>query len=145
MKTMPMFDCRVWVVPNLTEAANSVLWRVQDAIRNSISMAAQAHFPHRELQGRDQDTMLAMLADKGVHWDKYPDFFKWGYLIRRHKVLRPFSPGEIEALPPQHHARRDPSLVIERTEVQVLQTCFKFIQNRTEFMLGAEPQLEETP
>lgn len=140
---MPMFDCRVWVVPNLEEAANAVLWRVQDATRNSISMAAQANFKHRELQGKSQSTMKAMLLDKGIRWEDYPSFFKWGTLVRRRKVRRPFSAEEIEALPPQHDARRTPDLIIERSEMQVEPACFSQIRNRAEYLLGVDPVYQE--
>ena len=36
---LALFDCRVWQVPTLEEAANTVLWREFDATKNSISMA----------------------------------------------------------------------------------------------------------
>lgn len=34
----PVFDCRVWNVPNLEEGANAFLWREQDAVKNSVSI-----------------------------------------------------------------------------------------------------------
>jgi len=40
---LPKFDCRAWQVPNKVEAVNVLVWREQDAIKNSISMAAQQH------------------------------------------------------------------------------------------------------
>src|ERR1700684_3342669 len=47
----PTFDARVFTIPSSVEVANYFLWRQRDAVRNSISMAAQAHFPHKRLQG----------------------------------------------------------------------------------------------
>ena len=42
------FDCRAFNVPK-DEVTNCVLWRQQDAIRNSIQALGQAHFSHKEL------------------------------------------------------------------------------------------------
>lgn len=54
----PHFDCRVWQVPDREEAANTLLWRAQDARRNAISSFAQRHVPHKQLQGLNQEQML---------------------------------------------------------------------------------------
>ena len=35
------FDSRVWTVPSLEEAANTILWRELDAVKNSKSMASK--------------------------------------------------------------------------------------------------------
>jgi len=40
------FDARVIELPNEMEAFNNVLWRQQDATKNSISMVAQSEFSH---------------------------------------------------------------------------------------------------
>ena len=39
--SVALFDCRVWSVPTLDEAANTFLWRELDATKNSVSMAAR--------------------------------------------------------------------------------------------------------
>src|SRR4051794_34897400 len=41
---MPVFDCRVFQLPNRTEAANAFLWREKDATKNAISMAARSFY-----------------------------------------------------------------------------------------------------
>ncbi|MGH2611554.1 MAG: tRNA(His) guanylyltransferase Thg1 family protein, partial [Rhabdochlamydiaceae bacterium] len=41
---LPVFDCRVWQVPSITEAANTFLWRELDASKNSISMAVSHYY-----------------------------------------------------------------------------------------------------
>lgn len=134
---MPLFDCRVWTVPNRIEAANTVLWRVKDAIRNSVAMAAQAQFTHKQLQGRSAKAMRKMLLEKGVKWVDYPDFFKWGTLYRRVQVERRFSADEIATLPEKHAARRDPSLVFTRTDHPALEVCFADVSNRVEVLFEA--------
>src|SRR6185437_13588303 len=58
---LPHFDCRVFQIPSRTEAANVFLWRAMDARKNAISMVAQSRFSHRQLHGKDQKAMMAML------------------------------------------------------------------------------------
>lgn len=112
----PLFDCRVWNVPTLDEAANVFLWREIDATKNSVSMAARAYYSHKQLDGMGRADMMDMLFAKGVNWNDYPAFFKRGSYIQRRSVTRPFTCEEIEQLPPKHEARANPSLEIERTE-----------------------------
>jgi tRNA(His) guanylyltransferase len=46
------FDCRVWQVPYKQEVYHNFLWREDDATKNSVSMAAQSMFSHKELLGK---------------------------------------------------------------------------------------------
>lgn len=111
---MPRFDCRAFNVPNLDEAVNSFVWREQDATRNSISMAAQAYYPHNKLMNKGCSEQQNMLFEKGINWNNYPAFFKRGTYIQRKRVEIPFSSDEIEKLPLKHNARKNPNFVIER-------------------------------
>lgn len=78
------FDARVFTITTAPEVANYFVWRQRDATRNSISMAAQAHFPHRELQGKDGNEMQEMLwSHRGVNWNDYPARWKRGSVITR--------------------------------------------------------------
>lgn len=64
-----MFDARVFNIPK-EEVTNCVLWRQQDATRNSISSLAQAYFPHKQLQGKSSNEMQDMLMDEfGINWN----------------------------------------------------------------------------
>jgi tRNA(His) 5'-end guanylyltransferase len=138
---LPIFDCRVWSVPNREEAANAFLWRERDATKNSISMAARAHFSHKELDGKSGSEMQEMLWQKGVNWNDYPAFFKRGTFVQRRKVCRPFTAEELDKLPPLHEARRNPALVVERTQFQALEMPpFGKVINRAAVIFeGAEP------
>jgi tRNA(His) guanylyltransferase len=79
-----MFDARVFTIPSATEVANYFLWRQRDAVRNSVSMAAQAHFPHKRLHGLDGGEMQELLwREKGVNWNDYPDGAKRGRTCQR--------------------------------------------------------------
>ena len=64
-----MFDARVFNIP-VEEVTNCILWRQQDATRNSISSLAQSKFSHKELQGKNSSQMQDMLMDKwGLNWN----------------------------------------------------------------------------
>lgn len=80
--TLAMFDCRCWNVPNRWEAYNTLVWRQQDAIRNSISSVSQSQYSHKELHGKSQSDMHEMLHQKGVNWATgFSDGEKNGRLI----------------------------------------------------------------
>ncbi|QJW93668.1 tRNA(His) guanylyltransferase Thg1 family protein [Frigoriglobus tundricola] len=113
---VPVFDCRVWNVPTLDEAANAFLWRELDATKNSVAMAARACYAHSAVHGKNRAELHELLWQKGVNWNDYPPFFKRGTYIRTRKVAGPFTAQEREELPEKHAARRNPALVIERTE-----------------------------
>lgn len=71
------FDARAFVVPE-ADVPNVFVWRQRDWERNSLSMLAQHHFSHRELQGKNQADMHEMLHGIGVNWAKLPDVDKTG-------------------------------------------------------------------
>lgn len=79
------FDCRVWNVPTLQDAADVFVWRQEDAIKNAVSMAASAYYSHKVLHGKNSMEKIAMLKEKGIDWNDYPLFFKSGtYAMRKH-------------------------------------------------------------
>jgi len=114
---VPVFDCRVWNVPNQTEVMNSFLWREQDATRNSISMAAQSMYSHTALHGKSSSEKQEMIFQKGMNWNDYPTFFKRGSYVQRRQVERSFTLEELEKLPAKHAARTVPNLKIVRSDV----------------------------
>lgn len=136
------FDCRVWNVPTIEEAANALLWREFDATKNSISMAARAYYAHAELHGKKGSVLQEMLWQKGVNWNDYPAFFKRGTYVQRRTTQHRFTAEELDALPERHAARCDPDLVVERSEVVELSLPpLGSIVNRAELVcLGAQPQ-----
>lgn len=74
-----MFDARVFNLPR-EEVINCLIWRQQDATRNSIQAAGQYHFSHKELQGKSCAEIQDMLfTQKGVNWSEdYATVFKRG-------------------------------------------------------------------
>jgi tRNA(His) guanylyltransferase len=84
---LPHFDARVWNVPTLEEGANCFLWREWDATKNSISMAAQSVYSHKELHNKHTGEMLDMLMERKINWNNYPTFFKRGTYIQRNLLV----------------------------------------------------------
>ncbi len=81
---LAMFDCRCWNVPNHWEAYNTLVWRQQDAIRNSISSVSQHHYSHKALHGKSQSMMHEMLHEKGINWaTDFTDGEKNGRIITK--------------------------------------------------------------
>lgn len=138
---LAMFDCRVWNVPSLEEAANALLWRELDATRNSIQSAAHAQYSHKELDQKSQSEMQELLFQKGINWNDYPNFFKRGTYIRRSKIRRELTQKEREAIPEPH--RPPVGEQVERTTIQALELPpLRKITNRKEVLFeGAQPDI----
>lgn len=117
---MPVFDARVWNVPTVDEAVNYFLWRQSDTTKNSVSMAARTVFGHNQITYKKTEHLKEMLKSKGIHWDQYPSFFKFGTYIKKTKTERKFTSIEIEKLPINHEARKNPNLTVYRSEIREL-------------------------
>jgi tRNA(His) guanylyltransferase len=112
---LAFFDCRVWQVPTLEEAANVLVWRELDATRNSIQMAAQAQYSHNQLLNKNNSAMQEMLFQKGINWNDYPAWAKRGTYVQRVKNLRKLTAAELERIPEKFRPAEDE--VVSRTDV----------------------------
>ena len=81
------FDARAFVLPP-DEVCNYFIWRQQDAVRNSIQMAAQAVYSHKELQNKNQSDLQEMLFQKGINWNDYETWQRRGACVVK-KLTRP--------------------------------------------------------
>jgi tRNA(His) 5'-end guanylyltransferase len=141
---LPVFDCRVWSVPTPEEAVNYLIWRCQDCTRNSISMAAQSQFSHKELQNKNCNEMQEMLfSQRNINWSEYPEFFKNGTIFLRRKVSTPFTAEELDNLPPKHKAHTNPDLVVDRIRTERYSILLTKITNRVSFVFDNEPPIKE--
>lgn len=95
LQMLPVFDCRVFQLPNRIEAANAILWREKDATKNAVSMAARSFYSHQELAGKSSADMQEMIFQKGQNFNDYPTFFKRGTFVRRLTEQRPFTAEEL--------------------------------------------------
>ncbi len=84
---LAMFDARVFQIPYREEVINYLIWRQQDATRNSISSVAQANFSTKELHGKNTTKMQDMLmSEKGINWNDFTPRQKRGGIIRKYTV-----------------------------------------------------------
>lgn len=72
------FDARCFNVP-IEEVNNCLLWRQQDATRNSIQALAQSLYSQKELHGINTKQLQdKMFSEKGVNWNDLPVYKKRG-------------------------------------------------------------------
>jgi tRNA(His) 5'-end guanylyltransferase len=68
-----LFDARVFTLSDPVEVANYLIWRQRDAVRNSISMAAQAKYSPKQLHQVNTGQMQELLwQDHRINWNDYP-------------------------------------------------------------------------
>lgn len=137
VRLLPHFDCRVFQVPNRTEAANVFLWREQDATKNAIQSAARSVYSHKECDHKNGSELQEMLFAKGINFNDYPAFFKRGMFVRRQTALRTLTVEELERIPEKHR----PTGPVERSSiVRMDMPRFGSVTNREAVIFdGADP------
>ena len=90
-----LFDSRVFTLPK-EEVCNCLIWRQQDAIRNSIEAAGQAFYSAKELHKKNQANILEMLLERGIDWEDYPHCMKYGSCCYKQIVGIPMEDRIIE-------------------------------------------------
>lgn len=115
----PCFDARVWHVKNDETILENLLWRQQDAMRNSASMAAHAYFSVKELHKVGRSDQIKMLAAQGIDWHAYHYHYRHGTFVKKVPVL----------VDPANY----PQDLIDKLSPEQLQKLPKepFIRNRT--------------
>lgn len=93
-----MFDARVFTIPK-DEVCNCLIWRQQDATRNSIESVGQAYFSANQLYKKSCNAIQDMLwRYKGVNWNDYPTDCKRGAACYRinleETITNPLDPSE---------------------------------------------------
>lgn len=112
----PTFDCRVWQAPR-EYLYKYLIWREDDAIRNSVSMLAHATFSHKNLLNKNTKEVLALLKNEGIDWQNLDSRYKRGSFFVKQEIERAFTPVEISLLPEQHEAKKNPNLLVKRSEI----------------------------
>lgn len=85
LNNCPAFDCRIFNVPNITEAINEFVWREKDCTKNSVSMLARHYYSHKQLINKSRKEMLDMIIEKGDNWNNWPSAFKRGTYLCKEK------------------------------------------------------------
>ena len=65
------FDSRVFTIPSPTDVINYLIWRQQDATRNSISAVAQSLYSHSQLNGKsgnEQQEMIFQMKKRLINY-----------------------------------------------------------------------------
>lgn len=135
---VPHFDCRVWQVPTVSDAADVFVWREDDATKNSISMAAQSAFSHRELLNKHTGEMQEMLHARGINWNDYQAFFKRGTYVRRVTSTRTLTEEERARIHAAHRPAADATFL--RSEIVELSIgpIRRFEEQRVALLFGLE-------
>lgn len=80
-----VFDSRAFVVPK-EEVCNAILFRQNDATRNSIQMLARAHFSHKELYKLNNSQIQdKLMLEKGINWNDTLTHRKRGACVRKNE------------------------------------------------------------
>lgn len=78
------FDARCFTL-SVAEVGNCLLWRQQDATRNSIQALAQSLYSQKQLKGINTKQLQdKMFTEKGVNWNDLPTFKKRGACCVNH-------------------------------------------------------------
>lgn len=88
-----MFDARCFNMPK-EEVCNCVIWRQQDATRNSIEMLGRYHYSPKQLYKKScNDIQDMLMTEKGINWNDIPTMFKRGVAVIQ--IPRTLDNGEI--------------------------------------------------
>lgn len=77
------FDSRAYTVSECWEAYNAVLWRQNDASKNSVQMVARALYSHGTLQDKNIPQLHDLIVEAGQNWNDYPTDCKRGAFVVR--------------------------------------------------------------
>jgi tRNA(His) guanylyltransferase len=137
VRRSPHFDCRAWSVPSRAEAANTFLWREQDATKNAIQSAARSVCSHKECDHKNGPELQEMLFAKGINFNDYPAFFKRGTFVRRMTMKKELNAAELARIPDKHR----PVGPVERSViVRIDMPRFRSVTNREAVIFdGADP------
>ena len=73
-----MFDARCFNIPK-EEVCNNILWRQNDATRNSIEMVGHANFSTLQIHKKSCNEIQDMLMlQNGINWNDFPTHLKRG-------------------------------------------------------------------
>jgi len=91
------FDSRVFVVPK-EDVNNVLLWRQNDATRNSIQMVARSLYSHKECNNKKNSQLTEMISKKGINFNNLPTHYKRGRCVikvQEEKECKNLKTGEI--------------------------------------------------
>lgn len=140
---LPTFDGRVFVTPDKMEAYNCILWRTNDATKNSISMVAQSEFSHKELQGLSCDQMqYKLLTERDINWNDFTSAQKQGVYVRKEKVEVKLDQEKLDKIPMDKRPKN--GMVTRGKIVEIEMPNFHKVKNPIEVIFnGEKPRYDE--
>ena len=114
-----VFDSRAFSIPK-DEVCNCLIWRQQDATRNSIEAAGHANFRQSELHGKNCNEIQEMLFQKEINGNDYPTCYKRGSACYRVKKT-------VEMEDPQNKGQM---ITVERSSWEIDNEIPIFTQDR---------------
>ena len=116
-KCIPSFDCRVMNLPSLSEAANMLIWREKDSIKNSITLLALEHFSNKEIHKKNSDEKIEMLKKKGIdYFSAIPEDLRYGAYFKREVYNKVLTAEDLKSIPERNWPK--PNERGERTVVR---------------------------
>ncbi|MFW5847482.1 MAG: tRNA(His) guanylyltransferase Thg1 family protein [bacterium] len=113
------FDARIYQTPTLQDAVGQLIWRENDAVKNSVSMLAQSLYSHQELMNiNTSDLYYKMIKEHNVDWKNLPIKFQRGSYIKRTQIEKKLDVEELNQLPEKHLARQNPDMMIKRSVIR---------------------------
>ncbi len=139
---LPTFDARVFAVPSKVEAYNAILWRVNDAVKNSVSMLAHSEFSHKSLHGLSTgQKQYKLLTERDINWNDLPSGCKQGTFVRKEKVEVKLEQEKLDKIPADK--RPENGMVIRGKMVEMDMPNFHKLSNAIDVIFdGAEPITE---
>ena len=91
-----MFDARIFNIP-VDDVCNNLIWRQQDAVRNSIQQVGQTYFSPKELHLKSCNMIQDMLMrQRSISWNDFPVHLKRGSCcVRRDRERKIPNSGEV--------------------------------------------------
>jgi len=138
INSFPHFDARVWQVPNQTEAANTLLWRAQDARKNGISSACRSMFSARAMDMKGQAEMVRMMLAGGVdYYEAFSVADRFGTYWQRKTFAEDIDDATWARIP--EHKREGQSRTVLRSRVVDLGLeYFGDYENRNEIIFDGQ-------
>ena len=94
------FDSRVYSVPIVEEAYNSIMWRCRDANKNSKNVFAQTYCSHKSLLHKNSQEQIEFCLDTtGKDWDSIDADYKFGTFFYKTRVWVEADPKNPKAKP----------------------------------------------
>ena len=83
------FDCRIYQLPSKNHAAEYIIWRQLDCLRNSKTTLGCRFFTQQQTKNLSATKIVELVEQQtGVSWVDFPNEYKYGTFIKKIKYLK---------------------------------------------------------